>query len=244
MQATPLFYRDVVPLDRNDHGNFFLAPKTDYYYTAQSNAVFLAAVEFRRAAQEYPIVFGDDGSNVFPVAVLGLRDQENLYLAPDGQWNAGYIPAYVRRYPFILSSQPGSNNLAVCLDQSYPGVNQEGRGDALFNNGVESEFLKQSLDFLMDYQGQYVRTIALGKRLKDLGILETMQANVEMSNGARLNLTGFLVVNRERLINLPPETLGEMAKDGSLELVYLHLFSMETFAGLVQKLASRNNTAN
>jgi hypothetical protein len=201
--------------------------------------VFLAAVEFSRACREYPIVFGDDGQMVFPLAVLGLRDGENLFVTPEGGWNAVYVPAYVRRYPFILSTQPGSDNLTVCIDRAYPNLNTDEDGQALFEEGQESTFLKESLDFLKDFQTQYAMTVQLSARLKEWGILESMQANIELNGGSKLNMGGFLVVNRQRLATLAPEQLAELVQNGTMELIYLHLNSLDNFARLVERLSTK-----
>jgi hypothetical protein len=239
MQVNPIFYKEIIPLDRNRHGGLFLAPRTDFQYAKTTNSVFLAAVEFGRAFREYPIVFGDDGNVVFPLAILGLRDGENLFVNQDGSWGASYVPAYVRRYPFILSAQPDSDTLTVCIDQSYANLNSEHKGKALFEDGRESDLLKSSLEFLKDFQTQYTITSQFGGKLKELGILESMQANIQLNNGSKLNMGGFLVVNRQRLLELTAEQLAAMARDGSLELIYLHLNSMDNFSRLVERLSSR-----
>ncbi|CAK0774747.1 conserved hypothetical protein [Gammaproteobacteria bacterium] len=246
MQANPIFYKEIVPLDRNHHARLFLAPRTNYRYACATNSVFLAVAEFSRASHEYPIVFGDDGQTTFPLAILGLRDAENLFVTVEGKWNATYVPAYVRRYPFILSTQPNSDTLTVCIDRAYPNLNSEQEGLALFEEGRESTFLQESVDFLKDFQTQYALTLQFSTRLKDLGILESMQANVQLDTGLKLNMGGFFVVNRQRLINLSAEQIKELACDGTLELIYLHLNSLENFGRLIGFLPTRstNNLAN
>ncbi len=239
MQGTPVFYREIVPLDRARHATLHLAPRADYRYALGTNSVFLAAVEFAQSSREYPIVFADDGESTFPLAILGLRDVENLFVTPEGGWAAAYVPAYVRRYPFILSTQPDSDILTVCIDRSYPNLNNETRGLALFEGGEESAFLKESIEFLRDFQNQYAMTIRLAARLKELGLLEPMQANVELKAGPRLNLGGFFIVNRERLLTLPAEQIVALVQDGSMELIYLHLNSLDNFARLIERLAEK-----
>jgi hypothetical protein len=237
MQTNPIFYKEITPLDRNRHAGLFLAPRTDYRYAGSTNSIFLAAVEFGRAFREYPIVFGDDGQSIFPLAVLGLRDGENLFVTPEGGWDASYVPAYVRRYPFILSTQPNSDSLTVCIDQSYTNLNTEQEGQALFEEGKESTLLQESLAFLKDFQTQYAVTVQIGNRLKELGILESMQANIQLNGGSKLNMGGFLSVNRSRLSELSEGQLASLARDGILELIYLHLNSMDNFARLVERLS-------
>jgi len=236
MQSAPVLYQEIVPLDRNQHASLFLDPSVDYRYAVGANAVFLAAVEFNQASREYPIVFGDDGQTTFPLAVLGLRDGENLFVTPEGKWIANYIPAYVRRYPFILSTQPNSDILTVCIDQSCPKFNSERRGLALFDGSMDSDFLRNSVNFLKDFQAQYALSVQLSTRLKELGVLESMQANIEINTGSRFHMGGFFAVNRQRLIDLSAEQLAELVRNGSMELIYLHLNSLDNFTRLVSRL--------
>ncbi len=239
MQGTPVFYKDIVPLDRSRHATLCLMQRADYRYASETNSIFLATVEFSQACREYPIVFADDGKVVFPLAIVGLRDAENVFITQEGAWDATYVPAYVRRYPFILSTQPDSEILTVCVDRSYPNLNNEQRGQALFEGGTESAFLKESIEFLRDFQTQHALSVQIAGRLKELGILEPMQANVELKAGPRLNLGGFFVVNRQRLTELPDEQLVALVRDGSMGLIYLHLNSLDNFARLIDRLAAR-----
>lgn len=240
MQTNPIFYKEIVPLDRNHHAQLCLIQRANYRYASETNSIFLTITEFSRALREYPIVFTENSQNVFPLAILGLRDAENLFLTPDGNWKANYIPAYVRRYPFILSNQPNSNDLTVCIDRAYTNFNSDRQGIPLFENGAESQFLKDSLTFLQDFQSNYELSLKFSNRIKELGILEPMQANVEFNNGIKLSMGGFLVVNRQRLANIAAEQLQELIRDGTLELIYLHLNSLENFGRLVDLLSNRS----
>lgn len=237
MTNNPLFYKEVVPLDRRRHASLFLAQQPSYRYAATTNSVLLTLVEFIHASREYPIVFGNDGQSTFPLAILGLRDNENLFVTPEGKWQANYIPAYVRRYPFILSTQADSDNLTVCIDRSSANINSDA-GLRLFENDQETDFLKGCVNFLKDYQTQHALTQQVCTRIKDLNILEPMQANIELNTGAKLNMGGFLAVNRQRLINLPAEQLAGLVRDGILELIYLHLHSMDNFGRLVERFTA------
>jgi len=239
MQNNPLFYKEVVPLDRRRHASLFLAPQPSYRYAATTNSVLLTVVEFPRACREYPIVFASDAQTIFPLVVLGLRDTENLFVTREGKWDATYIPAYVRRYPFILSSQPDSENLTVCIDRAAANLNTED-GIRMFENDQETDFMKGCVDFLKDFQNQYTITQQICARLKDLNILEPMQANIELNTGAKLNMGGFLAVNRRRLSELPAEQLAGLVRDGILELIYLHIHSMENFTRLIERFTNRS----
>ena len=102
MENLPLFYKDVVPLNKDTHADLSVEAAKDYSHVSDTNSIYIAAVEFPRANREYPIVFAKVGEIPFPVALLGAKKNFNAYIQEDGRWNAKYIPAYVRRYPFIL----------------------------------------------------------------------------------------------------------------------------------------------
>src|SRR5690606_23806240 len=99
----PAFFKNVVPLNRDRHRRLKLRMDGRATFAAGTHFVPLAAVELYEAARDYPIVFtgSEDAS---PVAILGLRAGENLFIDANGRWaNGTYVPAFVRRYPFILS---------------------------------------------------------------------------------------------------------------------------------------------
>ncbi|MDZ7736348.1 MAG: SapC family protein [Gammaproteobacteria bacterium] len=168
MSNLPLFYQNVVPLNREKHGDWRIEPTNSYAFAAKTNSIYIAAVEFSRAVREYPIVFGKGTEgNVFPVALLGLKNNQNVFVDGKGNWRADYIPAYVRRYPFILAetSQNGESTFTVCLDEDYSGFTQDGKkGQPLFDsNGEQTDLLRHSMDFLKEYQGHIQITTAFSR---------------------------------------------------------------------------------
>jgi len=94
----------------------------------------ITAVEFPLASAEYTIVFAAEGENVMPAVLPEVKNQQNLYLSSQARWKASYIPAFVRRYPFVFSSSNNVKTLTLCMDESLPGVNREGKGDALLGS--------------------------------------------------------------------------------------------------------------
>ena len=124
MSSQPIFYKNIVPLNKETHGDWSVEAVVNYKHTSETNSLYIAAIEFIKAANEYPIVFGvGEDESVFPVVILGLRKNENLYVNKKGEWLANYIPAYVRRYPFILATgEEGSDQFTVCVDNDCPGL--------------------------------------------------------------------------------------------------------------------------
>jgi hypothetical protein len=234
-----LFYENVVPVNSKRHKDLCIE-HTDYSFAKSVNSVPLVAGEIPRAAREYTIVFAGAGENISPVAILGLEGQENLYVDADGKWNANYVPAFVRRYPFVFVQSEDGTTFTLAMDESWSGCNQEGRGRRLFDeSGERSTYLSEMLGFLEQYQAHFQRTQAYCKKLNELGLLESMRADFTLADGRNISLGGFMVVNREKLKNLPAEKLAELAKTDELELTYIHLSSMDNFSGMVNRVVER-----
>jgi hypothetical protein len=240
-QATsqlPLFYKKVVPLSKERHKQLYMEPVPGYAFAAETNSVYMAAVEFPRAAGEYPIVFGrDPQGNIFPVALLGLKRNENLFVR-NGKWDARYIPAYARRYPFILAT-PGAEvrQFTVCIDEAYPGFNTAKEGQALFDaKGKESKVLEQAINFLKEYQSHVELTARFCKNLAELDVLEPVQANISMKSGQKYAIGGFQAVSRKKLKAVPPKKLVDLIKSDQMELIYCHLISLGNITALTGKL--------
>ncbi len=232
-----LIYESAIPVSAARHGSYSLAPVPNFAFSTGVNAVPLMAVEFLRAADEYAIIFTQAGDGFMPAVVLGVRGDQNLYLSADSQWQADYIPAFIRRYPFVFSSSTDGKTLTLCVDESHPGVNSDGRGERLFDDGGKpSAYTERVLKFLQEYQAHFQRTRSFCQRLKDLDLLEPMQAQVTTPKGDKLTLNGFLSVSREKLRALSPEALATLAKTDELELLYLQLHSMRNFTEVKNRL--------
>jgi len=232
-----LFYAQLAAVTAERHHDWCVELGRDYAFARTTNSVPLTRVEFARAAREYPIVFAGQDQEVFPLAVLGLADQQNLFIDEQGKWEADYLPAFVRRYPFVFTTFDEGQNFTLCIDEAFSGCNQEGRGERLFDaEQQKTRYLDNVLAFLGEFQAEYQRTRAFAKRMKVLDLLEPVQANVEMGSGKKLALTDFQVVNRTRLKQISDTALKEMFSADDLELVYQHLQSMHAFAGLINRL--------
>jgi len=244
MTAQLLIYETVVPLTAGQHRECSVELSANYSFSAKVNSVPLMAVEFPQAAPEYAIVFAGDAENIMPAVILGLRRDENLYVANDSTWGARYKPAFVRRYPFVFSTTPNGERFVLCIDEAFSGFNREGRGQKLFDDtNKPTPYVDNILKFLQEYQVQFGRTKAFCQKVRELDLLEPMRAQVELRSGEKLSLGGFMAVNRAKLKALPGDKLAELAKTDELELLYLHLQSMRNFTGLPDRLLEHDKDA-
>ncbi|MGI9305463.1 MAG: SapC family protein [Gammaproteobacteria bacterium] len=230
------FYELVTPISVERHGEWSVETGIDYSFAAQANSVPVLAVEFAHAAGEYPIVFAGEGDTILPLAVLGLVDKQNLYVGEEGTWKGNYVPAFVRRYPFVFSTADDGETFTLCIDERYTGFNREGRGRRLFDvDGKGTDYLDRIVNFLKEYQAQYQRTRAYCQKLSELELLEPMQAQMTVRSGQRLSMTGFMAVNREKLKGIEAQMLAELAHTNELELTYLHLNSLNRFTNMARR---------
>lgn len=240
MTTQLLFYERVTPVSQQRHGDWSIQAENHYSFARHVNSVPLMAVEMLPAAFEYTIVFAGADDAVMPAVILGHEGDQNLYVTEDGRWDAKYVPAFVRRYPFVFARSEDGATFTLCIDESWSGCNQEGRGERLFDeDGEQTAYLKNVLSFLQEYQIQFQRTNVYCNKLKDLDLLEPMQAQIKLPGGDEKSLTGFMAVKREKLKALPADSLSELAKTDELELTYTHLQSMNHFSAMVDRVVAR-----
>jgi hypothetical protein len=243
--ASLLFYEKPVLLNIDTHRNAKLGGlEGNFEFTSKTNSVPLAAIEFFDTAREYPIAFtGKDNGSMFPIALLGVRHSENLFVDAEGRWDGRYIPAFVRRYPFVLAEKQDADDFNVFLDEAYPGFDVAD-GQRLFtDSGEYTPLLKQALEFLSNYQGEIRRTRLFIERLQALELLIPRVLQVVRKDEAPIILHGFSVVDEQRLMALEDAHLVELARSGFLAWIYAHLMSLGNVQRLSEKLDARIGAA-
>lgn len=229
-----LIYRTATPLSAERHRDWSVRMTGHFGFAAEINSVPLLAAEFMAAAAELPIIFAGEGDGVVPAVLLGFAPDENLMVDGAGQWRDAYVPAFLRRYPFVFSESEDRRTLTLCIDEEYEGLNTEGRGERLFDTeGNRTQFLEGALGFASQYQAQFNRTRSFCERLVRLNLLKPAQARRSTADGDAVTVGGFSTVDRERLKSIADADLRAMFDTDELELVFLHLHSL----GNVQKLA-------
>jgi hypothetical protein len=236
-----VYYEKPALLDRDKHRRRRVRPAQGFGFARNANSVYLAGAEFNEACKEYAIVFTRSGAGtVAPVVMLGLRTRENLLVQEDGGWDARYLPAFVRRYPFVLAELAGQS-LAVCVDEAYAGLSDT-EGEPLFDaQGRETAFLRNAVDFLTTYQREYLRTEAFCQRLAQAGLLTEMNARADLVDGRSFTVNGLFVVDEQKLMSLPDAAALALFRSGELHLVSMHLASLSNMQRLVDRLAQRKD---
>ncbi|MET0320103.1 MAG: SapC family protein [Duganella sp.] len=234
-----IFYQKPVALNRERHRNLKLAAATgDFSFSQHTNSLLIAATELVDAAMRYPVVFvGQPGGPYALAAMVGLSEQKNLFLKADGSWEADcYIPAFARRYPFVLAEGQGATDeLTVCVDEAFSGLNEE-HGEALFDaEGRETPMLQGAVDFLRLYHAEMQQTHLFTQRLAALDVLVPKTVEVE-SNGKKQVVDGFFIIDAARLQALDDAALVQLVRSGDMQLIDAHLFSLKQITSLAIRI--------
>lgn len=214
------------------------------------NIMFVATFpnEFRDVQSTYPILFHTNEKNeLYPVALFGFQDGENLFLDDSG-WEANYIPAMVRRQPFMIgfqesrdASQPEPIRV-LSLDMDHPRISKDS-GEALFQPlGGRTPFLESAAHLLEGIFLGVEHSEAFVKALTDLDLFEQVSFNITMKDGSTNQLLGFHTIHEEKLQDLSGDALKSLSEQGFLMPMFMALASLSNIQTLVEKKNERQGS--
>jgi len=241
IKGVPVFYEKPEVLDSTRHKGLGLKESDSLLFAAASNAIPLNAAEFPLASRDYPIVFiGEEEINA--VAIVGLRKDENLMVDTAGHWALGtYIPAYVRRYPFIFVREEGGTQYALCIDRASERVGTDTE-KVFFEGSERTELCVKAMEFCTLFQRHFMATEAMVKQLLDLDLLVSHQSEFTLANGNSLTLKDFKIIDEKRLRELGDDDFLSLRNSGALAASYCHLVSLNSWQHLFRRASAR--TAN
>jgi SapC len=234
--SLPLFYNRLVMLDRQAHAKLRFRVPEEFSFAAGATMIPLLGAEFAPVAREYPIVFmsEDQGKNFFPVALTGMPQGKNLFVDEKGKWTARYMPAYVRRYPFVFV-ESSAGQFAVCIDPSSNCLD-ETHGTPMFEaNGEPSAAMQEMVNRLGEYHRATTQTRVFMEKLAAANLLMDSNAKAELPDGRSMVWRGFWTVDEARFRELPEATLKEWFKSGELGLIFAHLISLGNLSELLRR---------
>ena len=229
--SLPLLYNDLMPLNTRDHSTFKTRPMESASWLSKHHAIPLTVDEFIQAQRDFPIVFSS-GDSPLPLALMALNEGINTFVDADGKINEPvYLPAYIRRYPFLLAKlRPDTDELSLCFDPTAGTIGDFEDGERLFNDdGSTTDGTKQVLDFCEKFEEAGMRTKAFLDQLKEHDLLMAGEISIERTEfpGKPYVYRGYQMVNQEKLATIPADKLEEWNKNGLLPLIYAHLFSLD-----------------
>src|SRR6476469_8560109 len=228
-QTLPLFYNVVEPLNSTQHGKMKVRPLEKSPIIGTTHAIPVTVDEFALIQRHYPIVFSVGDAPV-PIALMGLNEGVNVFLDASGRSTDPniYIPAYLRRYPFILAKlRPDSDELSLCYDPTSGAVGDFDEGEPLFDGDQPSAATKAVLEFCEQFEAAGVRTNAFVEDLVKSDLLMDGEVAIQPEGASQpFVYRGFRMVDEEKLRDLRGDELRKMNQNGILPLIYAHLFSL------------------
>lgn len=230
LSGTVLFYSQPEPLSPQMHGKLGVN-RTDkpYDFVAETNVVPMTVMEFSAASLSYPIIFV--GEEKTPLAVMGLRQGENLFVSETGHFRVdAYIPGFVRRYPFVFANDEPNNRMVLCIDRGAAFV-AEGGEVPFFDGDKPSAYTENAMQFCNDFEVERRRTESFVQLLKDLDLFDIRQATFTPANpdgtpGEPFQLAEYFAVSEDKLKALPNDKYLSLRDNGALGQIYAHLHSL------------------
>ncbi len=225
----PLLFNAVEPLNRQVHGDYKLRRIDSIPTLGQTHAVPVTVDEFVLASRFYPIIFSLSETAV-PLALMGLHEGTNTFFDKDGKLvdNSVYVPAYIRRYPFLLARlTQESDQLSLCFDPTAGGVGEFDDGEPLFDGEAPSAATTEILNFCEQFEQAGQRTAAFMQELGDMKLLMDGEVAIQPEGAEQPFIyRGFRMVDEQKFRELRGDELRKMNQNGMLSLVMAHLFSL------------------
>ena len=241
-----LFYSKPEPLSNETHARVGLRRiDRPFAFAAGAQAVPLTVTEFPVAALSYPIIFA--GERRQPLAVMGVTGDANMFVLPNGYFDVGvYVPAYIRRYPFVLANDPARDQMVVCIDRGAPMVGDLPDLPFFDPAGQPTDYTKNCIQFCNDYEAEIRRTESFVGLLTELDLFETRKTTYtptlpDGAAGQPQEIAEYFAVSEERLKALPDDKIRALLDNGALGQIYAHITSLAGWDRLINMAVARQN---
>ena len=238
----PLFYNGLEPLSSETHHDYRMRIMDRAPFLSGQHAIPVTVDEFPLVQRHMPIVFSV-GPDAIPLGLMGLNEGVNVFVDDEGKLveDTFYVPAYVRRYPFMLAKlRPDADELSLCFDPTADAIGAFEDGEPLFADGNPSDVTKNVLQFNESFEQAGQRTQQFIAELKDLDLLMDGEVSIQPDNGDQPFIyRGFQMVNEEKLRDLRGDQLRKINQSGLLPLLYAHLFSLSLMRDVFARQAAQ-----
>lgn len=222
-------YKNLEAIDKNIDKDVAIKNVKDYSFAKEQKNAPITTSEFYEACKDYPILFIKDINDQWMATVmLGYKENENVFVDKEGKWSKHkYIPAHMRRYPFIFATAKDSTTLTLGVEKDYKEKAKKDNARNLFDEkGNNSKYLDDILGFLNHYHQDSLETSSFIKQLEDWNLLEEKNANIVISKEEQYNINGFFIVNEEKLKHLSKKKKEEICNKNAYPLITAHLISL------------------
>lgn len=235
-----LFYKKPEPLSQQAHGTLGVRQiEQPFGFLRQAHAVPVTVTEFGMASVCYPIIFV--GNDRTPIAVMGIRQGQNLYVTDDGRTEPdAYVPAFVRRYPFVFAADQEQDQLLLCIDREAPMVTNQPEV-AFFEGDQPSKFTQDAIEFCKEFERQRRATQQFVELAKKHNLFEEKSISFQPRDpqgnevGPAQKIADYFAISEQRLNELPNEAFIEMKQGGGLGACYAHMVSLLNWPRTIQR---------
>ena len=230
-------YQNLEILNKITHKENSVKEIKDFSFAKNLINAPITVVEFFEACKNYPIFFAKDvNDNWFASVMLGFKENENVFVNDKGEWDKlHYVPAFVRRYPFILLNQENSLDFILGIEKEYLSIDKIDESRKLFNEENSTEFFNKVINFLLDFNTDTNVTTNFIKQLDQWELLEEKTVTIITLNKEQFNITGLFIVNEEKLKHLSKKKKDEINDKNAIPLITAHLISLSN----IQKLGMK-----
>ena len=228
-------YKNIEIVNKIAHKENSIKEVKDFSYAKNLTSAPITVTEFFEACKNYPILFAKDKNNDwFASVMLGFKENENIFVDNKGNWDKlHYVPALVRRYPFVFVEQNEQQQLLLGVEKEFLSIDKKDERRKLFDDKDENtEFLNNVLNFLNQYQNDSIATKEFIKQLDEWELLEEKVATIINEKKEQFNINGFYIVNEEKLKHLSKKKKEEICNKNATALITAHLISLSN----IQKL--------
>ncbi len=222
----------IVALSPSKHRNLALKKNRNYTFARDRIFVPVWGVEFSYACQSFPLGFYKQDAGWTPVAVTGLRPNENLFVNAGGRWLGEYIPATLRAHPFVMANKEGKSDPVVGIFEDDP-LLVETAGtpgpelEPLFTaQGEPAPLVLRIKDFLDQLNSSKETTRTLLHQLEMMELLTPWELQCkDPDSGQPINVRGLHKIDEARLNSLDDESFLTLRQKQALPFIYAHLLS-------------------
>ena len=248
LTGTVLFYKNPQPLNPEQHAGLGVKKIDEPFgFLREAHAVPVTVTEFGMAGTSYPVIFV--GETYQPVAVMGVRDGENLFVTAEGQAEQDfYMPAFVRRYPFVFANDNQGERLLLCIDRDAPMVTNQPEV-ALFENGQPTEFTQNAINFCEEFERQRRATVEFVNLVSSLGLFEEKSVMYQPRDpqgnpvGEQQKIADYWAIDEAKLNNLDDEGFKKLREQGALGAIYAHMISLLNWQRIITRALSTQAAA-
>ncbi len=229
---------NIVPITYNNFSDKKWLRPNNMLFAKDQSVCALTAAELPKACMSLVIAFARSNESVFPVALLGLSQNSNLYVTENGRWQGHYIPARYRAYPFSIMND-AENKQILCFDRDsgllvdqdssgqHEGKNDNASEDFFADKDKPSDALTNVMKLVSSIYSNQILTADIGKLLQKYDLITPWKIEVENSEGNKTAISDLLKIDEKKLGALAAEELYELNQLGALSSIYCQLLSMQ-----------------